>query len=403
MGNPARIAFRVGMPGMPRVLALTVAACVLLTASAVACGGQDASTSPRAKEVYGRALVLEAAGNHAGALSLLWEAAGLAPRDADVQNRLGEALDRIGALDAAVEAYRAALAARPDFRTASNNLILALVKAGRGAEAVQRARALVAAAPDDADRLFTLGLAQSEQNVADAIASFRRVLEIAPGHALARYNLALVLRRADRLPEAIAELERALAIEPRPEVHYTLGIIYWHQGDTDRAAGALRAATAARADYADAHYTLGAVLKSARDWKGAAVALRRAIALRPEAAAHYTLGQVLQASGDADGARQHLAEAERLRLRVQAEQEARVSTAVGARELDSGQAEAALASFRRAIAAFEGYAPAHYQMGRALERLGRDAAARAAFARAQQLNPSLIPPPSPRVPDGGFK
>jgi tetratricopeptide (TPR) repeat protein len=384
------------MAGMPRVLAMMLVVCVVLAGQAPA---QDASASGRAKQAYARAIELEAAGNHAAALALLWEAAGLAPRDADVQHRLGEALERIGALDAAVEAYRAALAARPDFRKASNNLILALVTAGRGAEAVQRARALVAAAPDDADRLFTLGLAQSEQHVADAIASFRRVLEIAPRHALARYNLALVLRRADRLPDAIEELERALAIEPRAEVHYTLGIIYWHRGDLERAARALRAAVAARADYADAQYTLGAVLKSARDWKGASAALRRAIVLRPaDAAAHYTLGQVLQSSGDADGARHHLAEAERLRLRVQAEQEARVWTSVGAGELDRGDPEAALASFRRAVAAFEGYAPAHYQMGRALQRLGRDETARAAFARAQQLNPSLLPPPPPRRP-----
>jgi len=36
-------------------------------------------------------------------LSRLWEAAARAPRDADVQNRLGEALERIGALDAALD------------------------------------------------------------------------------------------------------------------------------------------------------------------------------------------------------------------------------------------------------------------------------------------------------------
>lgn len=401
------------MSPLHRLLATTIAACVLATGSAAAhlrpsgYGGQarEQDASARARQAYARAIELEAAGNHGAALSLLWEASGLAPRDADVQNRLGEALERMGALDAAVEAYRSALTARPDFRKASNNLILVLVKAGRGEEAVQRARALAAVPPDDPDRLFTLGLAQSERQVSEAIASFRRVLEIAPRHALARYNLALVLRRADRLPEAIEELERVLAIEPRAEAHYTLGIIYWHQGDLERATRALRAAAAARAAYAEAHATLGAVLKSARDWNGAAAALRRAIALRPsDAAAHYTLSQVLQATGDSDAAREHMAEAERLRLRQQMEQEAGVWTSVGTRQLDRGEPETALVSFRRAITVFEGYAPAHYQMGRALDRLGRYDAARAAFARAQQLNPSLVPPPDPRLQGaGGFK
>jgi tetratricopeptide (TPR) repeat protein len=386
------------MPARRWLLAIAVVS--LLTAHATVGAGQEAGT--RARRAYARAVDLEAQGNHAAALSLLWEAAGLAPRDADVQNRLGEALERMGALEAAIQAFRLAVSERPAFRKASNNLILALVKAGKGEEAVQRARALVAEAPDDPDRSFTLGLAQSEQDVTQAITSFRRVLEIAPRHALARYNLALVLRRADRLPEALDELGRALAIEPRPEAHYTRGVIYWHQGELDRAAGALRAAIAAEPRYVDAHYTLGAVLKARRDWTGAAASLRRAIALRPDlSAAHYTLGQVLRLNGDQRGAETHLAEAERLRTRAQLEQEASVWTVVGSQTLDAGDPAGALDHFRRATAVFEAYAPAHYQMGLALRRLGQHEAARAAFAKARQLNPSLVPPRDDRSPGKG--
>lgn len=349
----------------------------------------------RGRDAYARAVELEAKGNQYAALVLLWEAAGLAPKDSDIQNRLGEALDRIGALDAAIEAFRQAVSARPGFRKAANNLILTLVKAGRGPEAVERARALVAASPSDPEGYFTLGLAQSEQDVAGALASFRRVLDLAPRHALARYNLALVLKRGDRLPEAIDELRRAIEIEPRAEAQYTLGVIYWHQGDLDRATDALRAAVAAEPTHADAHHALGAVLKARGDWAGAAASLRRALALRPDLwAAHYTLGQVLQRAGDDSGARTHLAEAERLRRRAESQQEAGVWTATGTRKLDAGDFTTALDHFRRAIQIFEAYAPAHYQMGRALQGLGRDDAARAAFHRAQQLNPSLVPPPT---------
>jgi superkiller protein 3 len=375
---------------------LAIFACVLsflsiFTGSATGRAVQEAAA--RAKDVYARALELQTQGNNSAALSLLWEAAGLAPHDADVQNRLGEALERIGALDAAVDAYRAAVSERPAFRKASNNLILALVKAGKGDEAIRRARALAAEAPDDPDRFFTLGVAQSEQDGAEAIKSFRRVLELAPRHALARYNLALVLRRADRLPEALEELQRALAIEPRPEMHYTAGIIYWHQGELDRAAGAMRAAVAAEPRYVEAHDTLGAILKAKRDWKGAAASLRRAIALQPDlSSAHYTLAQVLQLSGDGNAARTQFEQAERLRQQVQLEQEAGVLTAVGTRKLDNGDPIGALDCFRRATLVFDAYAPAHYQMGRALERLGQHDAARAAFARARELNPSLVAP-----------
>ena len=349
-------------------------------------------TSSRAKQVYDRAVQLERDGNYPAALSLLWEAGGLAPRDADIQNRLGEALERIGALDAAVAAYRTALQEKPQFRKASNNLILALVKVGKGEEAVERARALVSDDPKDPDRYFTLGLAQSEQNIDEAMASFRRTLELAPGHVLARYNLALALNRSDRASEAADELKRALAIDPQPQIHYMLGVVYWHQADFDRAVTELNAAISKQPDYADAYYALGSVLKARKDWKGAAAALRRAIAIHPEAATHYTLAQVLQQSGDEAGARAEFVASEQLRQRTEQDQQASVLTAVGTRKLDAGDLAGALDVFRRAVAASDRYAPAYYQMGRALQGLGRDREAREAFARASALNPGLVPP-----------
>src|SRR5688500_18902327 len=117
---------------------------------------------PDPKAAYARALDLDREGSHPAALALLWEVAGALPGDADVQNRLGEALERIGALEAAIEAYGRAVQIRPAFSKAFNNLILVLVKAGRGREAVERARVRVAAAPGDPERLFTLGLAETE-------------------------------------------------------------------------------------------------------------------------------------------------------------------------------------------------------------------------------------------------
>jgi len=368
-----------------------LAAGVLLALTlASGAAAQDVRT---AREAYSRAVALEAGGNDAAALALLWQAAGAAPRDAEVQNRLGEALVRLGALDAAVEAFEHARSARPDFTKATNNLMLTLVQAGRGEEAVRQARRLVAEAPDDADRLFALGLALSDQDVDEAIHTFRRILDRAPAHTRARYNLALVLQRADRLAEAAKELQHTIDTEPRAEAYYTLGIVRWHQGDLDRAADALRAAITAEPRYASAHEALGGVLRDRRDWTGAAAALRRAIALRPDTpGAYFALGRVLQSSGDQDGARRAIADGERLRRRSEALHEALVWTAVGAANFDRGELVAALDDFRRAVAADETYAPAHYQIGRTLYLLSQPEAAHAAFARAQQLNPSLVPP-----------
>ncbi len=347
----------------------------------------------RAKEAYNRALALDQQGNGPAALSLLWEAAGLAPRDADIQLRLAEALERIGALDAAIDAYRRAISERPSLMKAENSLILALVKAGRGPEGLDRARALVARSPQDPNSSFTLGLAQSEQDIDGALASFRRTLELAPRHVLARYNLALVLKRADRLNEAVDELKRALAIEPRADAHYLLGVIAWQQGDLDRAADALRSAVTIDPGSADGHYTLGAILKAKRDWSGAIAALRRSVALRPDLPApHYLLAQVLQQSGNHAGAAAELADDERLRDRQGREREALVLTAAGIQQRNGGDLHGALQTFRKATAAYETYAPAYYQIGLVLQQLGQHDAAKAAFATAQRLNAGLVSP-----------
>lgn len=326
-------------------------------------------------------------------LSALWDAAAREPGNAEIQNALGEALERLGALDAAIDAYRLALAAQPSFRKATNNLILALVKAGRGKEAVERARAEVDAAPRDAERLFTLGLAQTEEDVQAAIAIFRRVLDATPRHALARYNLALALNRIDRTEDAIAELQRVIEIDPRAEVHYTLGVILRHRGEFDRAAAALRGAIAAQPDHAHAHYTLGSVLHLQGDLAAAAASLRRAIALRPDLpGAHDTLARVLRVGGDDAAARPHFEEAERLRRRNAQERQARALTSAGIEKLEAGDAAGAVDAFTRATKAFDTFAPAHYQLGRALQQLGQHDAAAAAFARARALNPTLLPP-----------
>ena len=345
------------------------------------------------KAAYTRALELEKQGNYPAALALLWEAAGALPRDADVQQRLGEALERIGALDPAIEAYRRAFAARPAFVRADTSLTLALVKAGRGAEAVARARGRVAEAPTDPERLFTLGLALSEQDVDEALETFRRVVALRPHHALAQYNLGLLLKRVDRADDAIESLRRALAIEPRPEAQFALGTLYFHQGEFDRAAKALEAAVASEPRFVDAHITLAAVLKANGRLADAVDALRRAIALQPDSwNAHAALATALQLAGEADAAAQESAVAERRRVDGERERQATTLTAVGIARLDAGDAPRAAEQFRRALSVYEAYAPAHYQLGRALARLGRADDARAAFARARQLNPSLVAP-----------
>ena len=378
-----------GIDGPRMVYRVATILLVFVTAAELTTGAQ----AGRARDLYDRAVDLERRGNSAAALSLLWEAGGLAPQDGVIQDRLGESLERIGALDAAVEAYRAAADAKPAPRGAANHLVLALVKAGRSPEAIARARASTTESPDDAERWFTLGLAQADVDAGGAIDSFRRALAIDRRHVLARYNLALVLYHGDHLQPALDELQQALAIQPRPEVHYTLGIVRWHQGDLDGAAKALNDAVAANPSYADAHLALGTVLKAKGDLPRAIASLKRAVELQPDLPApRIVLAQALALAGDESAARRASGDADRLRSIAQRSQEAATLTAAGVERLAAGDAAAAADALRRATQALDTFAPAHYQLGRALDRLGRRDEARAAYARAQQLNPALVPP-----------
>ena len=186
------------------------------------------------------------AGTHPAALSLLWEAAGLAPRDADIQNRLGEALDRMGALDAAVDAYRRAVSERPDFRKAVNNLVLTLVKSGKGPEAVERARALPGPGAGRCESPLHAGAGAvgagyrpGDRQLSAARWSSTRVTRWRATTSRSSSSARTGCRKRSRRCSARIE------IEPRAEAYYTLGVIYWQQGDLDRAASALGAAVAA--------------------------------------------------------------------------------------------------------------------------------------------------------------
>ena len=180
-----------------------------------------------------------------------------------------------------------------------------------------------------------------------AIATFRRVLALAPRHTLARYNLALVLRRADRLPEALAELERALAIEPRPEAHYTMGVIYWHQGELDRAVSALRAAVAADPQYADAHDTLGERPqgRARLDRRERVVAARDCDPARLSRLRTTRSGKCCSSAATNAALAPSSTEAERLRHRAALEHEALVWTSVGSQKARCGGSDGSAEQF----------------------------------------------------------
>ncbi len=131
-------------------------------------------------------LLLLATGQPAEASNHLASAARLMPRDADVQYNLGLFLRSYGSPADAAERFRAALAARPDFPGALNDLAWILATADdpklrSGPEAVRLAeRACELTQHRQAALLTTLSAAYAEAGrLSDAIATIQKARDLA--------------------------------------------------------------------------------------------------------------------------------------------------------------------------------------------------------------------------------
>ena len=134
--------------------------------------------------------------------------------------------------------YRKALALKPNYAEAHNNL-------GQCAEGPRQARGgrrqlhgnALALKPDYAEAHNNLGNALRELGkLEEGVASYHKALAIKPDYAEAHNNLGNALRDLGRLNEAVASYHKALAIKPDyAEVHYNLGSAFQELGRLDEA------------------------------------------------------------------------------------------------------------------------------------------------------------------------
>ncbi|MFL5257714.1 MAG: tetratricopeptide repeat protein [Rhodopila sp.] len=129
---------------------------------------------------------------------------------------LGHALSDSGQPEAAIDAYRSALALNPLLPDIRNNLGTALRQANRLAEAEQELRQ----APPDPGALVNLSSVQKERGAfTEAEATLRRALAMAPGNPVLLHNwslLMLLLGRPDEAWKGWEQRFRAGAVPPRP-------------------------------------------------------------------------------------------------------------------------------------------------------------------------------------------
>lgn len=228
------------------------------------------------------------AGDREAAIEAYRSALALNPGIADAHNNLGITLQELGRLDEAVAAFRAALAINPALAPVLTNLGNAL-RAGGAADlaADALARAAQDGTADQAPAFNSLGVAQFDRGrIADALAAFRRAVTLDPSYVDAHVNHGHALRATGRLDDAVVAYAAAVALRPDyVEALNALAVVQTERGAYDSAVEALERALAIEPDYADAHANLGNIHLEHDRLDAAAACYRRALAARPDHAA----------------------------------------------------------------------------------------------------------------------
>ena len=162
-------------------------------------------------------------------------------------------------------------------------------------------RRVLEAAPDHPRALHYAGLLAHQQGRnGEALALIERSLALAPDQADWCSNRGVVLQSDGRLDAAIESYRRAIAIDPgHANAHNNLGVLLRATGRPVEAEAAYRAAIGLNPEHIDAYTNLGILLNGLQRTEEAAACYCRVITLRPKyrearkllALAHCTLGE----------------------------------------------------------------------------------------------------------------
>lgn len=158
---------------------------------------------------------------------------------------------------------------------------------------------------------FNRGVAYMDQfHAGKAVTAFEEVVKLAPAWILGHLNLGIALLNAQTdtsLSRAEQELSWVAERDPtNPYAHYSLGMLFRHQGRFEEAKKQFEAVLGIDPDDADTHYQLGVLLFD-EDPTSARRHLEATLAKVPHhAAAAYRLHTLLRNAGETDRAKQML-------------------------------------------------------------------------------------------------
>jgi tetratricopeptide (TPR) repeat protein len=256
---------------------------------------------------------------------------------------------------------------------------------GQHAQAEELYRRALDRAPGNPAALYCIGrLAFDVRNFDIAADYLARATAGDPSQSLFHADLAQALQMLGRFGEAIATYRRAIELEPdRAGVYVNLGNAQLQSGQTTDAISSYRRALECDATLADAHSCLGVALQAEGHGDEAAACYRRAIELRPDyVQAHFNLGTLLTCVGEPSAALPSLQKAVEL-----APDSAAVHHNLGVALNQLGQAQQARQCFETALGLDDSNAKCHFNLGEVLEQQGQVEEALIQYDRSLRLDP----------------
>ncbi|MDC0239589.1 tetratricopeptide repeat protein, partial [Candidatus Thioglobus sp.] len=233
------------------------------------------------------------------------KALALKPNYAEALNNLGIVYMELGQLDESVKCYEKSIAIRPNYAEALNNLGLTLKELGQLDEAIKYYEKSIAIKPDYAEALNNLGSVFMELGqLDDAIKNYKKALVLKPDYANAHNNLGNALKELGQLNAAAKCYEKAIAIKPDyAGAHNNLGVVFMELDQLDEAVKCFEKSLTIKPDYANAHNNLGSVLIGLDQQDEAVKCFEKALAIKPDfAEAHNNFGIIFKEMGQTDEA-----------------------------------------------------------------------------------------------------
>jgi protein O-mannosyl-transferase len=152
-----------------------------------------------------------------------------------------------------------------------------------------------------------LGSAYVETGDIDtAYEHFLRATQERPKYGLAHYNLGNMLRRKNRLPEAVGELQLAIQYAQDPaqlaNAFHNLGVVWIEQNRLAEARAAFTEALSAQPQKQNSYVARGLAEFRLGDYAAAEADFAKGASLTPDGAAVYWLGRSREARGNINGA-----------------------------------------------------------------------------------------------------